>query len=53
MRQCIVRRVLYSFVTLCILSMTIFTVVRLTGDRTLLMDEAGARPEDLARIRQQ
>lgn len=53
MRQFIVLRVLYSFITLFILSMTIFTVVRLTGDPALLMAEPGARPEDLARVRQQ
>ena len=53
MRQFIVLRILYSLITLFILSMTIFTVVRLTGDPALLMAEPGARPEDLARIRQQ
>jgi peptide/nickel transport system permease protein len=53
MRQFIVLRILYSIVTLFILSLTIFTVVRLTGDPALLMAEPGARPEDLARIRQQ
>jgi ABC-type dipeptide/oligopeptide/nickel transport system permease component len=53
MRQFIVLRILYSVITLFILSMTIFTVVRLTGDPALLMAEPGARPEDLARIRQQ
>lgn len=53
MRQFIVLRVLYSIVTLFILSMTIFTIVRLTGDPALLMAEPGARPEDLARVRQQ
>jgi peptide/nickel transport system permease protein len=53
MRQFIVLRILYSVVTLFILSMTIFTVVRLTGDPALLMAEPGARPEDLARVRQQ
>jgi peptide/nickel transport system permease protein len=53
MRQFIVLRVLYSLVTLLILSMTIFTIVRLTGDPALLMAEPGARPEDLARVRQQ
>jgi peptide/nickel transport system permease protein len=36
-----------------ILSLTIFTIVRLTGDPALLMAEPGARPEDLARVRQQ
>ena len=49
MRQFIVLRILYSIVTLFILSMTIFTIVRLTGDPALLMAEPGARPEDLAR----
>jgi ABC-type dipeptide/oligopeptide/nickel transport system permease component len=53
MRQFIVLRILYSFVTLLILSLTIFAVVRLTGDPALLMAEPGARPEDLARVRQQ
>src|SRR5947207_14479891 len=49
----IVRRLLYSVVTLLILSMTIFLIVRLTGDPVALMAEASARPEDLDRIRQQ
>jgi peptide/nickel transport system permease protein len=53
MRQFIVLRVLYSIITLFILSLTIFTIVRLTGDPALLMAEPGARPEDLARVRQQ
>jgi peptide/nickel transport system permease protein len=49
----VVRRILYSVVTLVILSGTIFLIVRLTGDPALLMAEAGASTEDLARIRQQ
>src|ERR671925_976748 len=53
MRQFIVLRILYSVVTLLILSLTIFVVVRLTGDPAALMAEPGARPEDLARIRAQ
>ena len=53
MRQFILRRLLYSLVTLLILSLTIFAVVRLTGDPALLMAEPGARPEDLARVRAQ
>jgi ABC-type dipeptide/oligopeptide/nickel transport system permease component len=44
---------LYSLVTLLILSLTIFVVVRLTGDPAALMAEPGARPEDLARVRVQ
>jgi peptide/nickel transport system permease protein len=53
MRQFIGLRILYSIVTLFILSMTIFSVVRLTGDPALMMAEPGARPEDLERIRRQ
>src|SRR5262245_16638235 len=53
MTRFIVRRILYSVVTLCILSGTIFLVVRLTGDPVALMAEASARPEDLERIRHQ
>jgi len=53
MHQFIIQRTLYSLVTLVILSMTIFAIVRLTGDPALLMAEPGARPEDLERIRTQ
>jgi ABC-type dipeptide/oligopeptide/nickel transport system permease component len=53
MRKFIVRRVLYSIVTLLILSTTIFVIVRLTGDPAVLMAEAGSRPEDLERMRHQ
>jgi ABC-type dipeptide/oligopeptide/nickel transport system permease component len=53
MRQFILRRLLYSLVTLLILSLTIFVVVRLTGDPAALMAEPGARPEDLERVRVQ
>src|ERR671936_1400753 len=49
----VLRRVLYSIVTLFILSATIFLIVRLTGDPVALMAEAGAGDEDLARIRHQ
>jgi len=53
MWQFILRRTGYSIITLLILSLTIFTVVRLTGDPVTLMAEPGVRPEDLARIRVQ
>jgi peptide/nickel transport system permease protein len=53
MGQFIMRRTLYSIITLLILSLTIFLVVRLTGDPVTLMAEPGVRPEDLARIRVQ
>jgi ABC-type dipeptide/oligopeptide/nickel transport system permease component len=51
MGQFIVRRTIYSLITLFILSLTIFTVVRLTGDPVTFLAEPGARPEDLQRIR--
>jgi peptide/nickel transport system permease protein len=53
MRAFILRRLLYSLITLLILSATIFVIVRLTGDPVVLMAETSARPEDLERIRQQ
>jgi ABC-type dipeptide/oligopeptide/nickel transport system permease component len=51
MARFIVRRTLYAAVTLFILSLTIFTVVRLTGDPVALLAEPGAQEEDLARVR--
>jgi len=51
MIQFILRRTAYALITLFILSLTIFTVVRLTGDPVTLMAEPGARAEDLDRVR--
>src|SRR5580765_4614641 len=51
MGQFMVRRTLYAVITLFILSLTIFTVVRLTGDPVTLMAEPGAQEADLVRIR--
>src|SRR5437667_7186803 len=51
MGQFMIRRTLYALVTLVILSLTIFTVVRLTGDPVALLAEPGARAEDLDRVR--
>ena len=51
MGRFILRRTFYALVTLVILSLTIFTVVRLTGDPVTLLAEPGARTEDLERIR--
>src|SRR5438445_3627077 len=51
MTRFIIRRSLYALITLFILSFTIFSVVRLTGDPVTLMAEPGARAEDLDRIR--
>src|SRR3954447_11284599 len=51
MTQFIIRRTFYALITLLILSLTIFLVVRLTGDPVTLLAEPGARAEDLDRIR--
>ena len=51
MGRFIIRRTLYAIVTLFILSLTIFTVIRLTGDPVTVMAEPGAPTEDLDRIR--
>src|SRR5215475_6851091 len=51
MGQFMMRRTLYAIITLFILSLTIFTVVRLTGDPVTLLAEPGARAEDLDRVR--
>lgn len=51
MGQFILRRTIYAVVTLFILSLTIFTAIRLTGDPVTLLAEPGAREEDLARVR--
>src|SRR5256714_2431113 len=47
----IIRRTWYAVITLFILSLTIFAVIRLTGDPVSLLAEPGARAEDLDRIR--
>src|SRR5215831_14072639 len=51
MGQFMLRRTLYAIITLFILSLTIFLVVRLTGDPVTLLAEPGARAEDLDRVR--
>jgi ABC-type dipeptide/oligopeptide/nickel transport system permease component len=51
MTQFIIRRTFYAIVTLFILSLTIFAVIRLTGDPVAMLAEPGARAEDLDRIR--
>src|ERR1700751_2260706 len=51
MGKFMIRRILYALVTLFILSLSIFTVVRLTGDPVTLLAEPGARAEDLDRVR--
>jgi peptide/nickel transport system permease protein len=51
MGQFILRRTLYALISLFILSVTIFAIVRLTGDPVTMMAEPGARAEDLDRLR--
>ena len=53
MRQFFVRRVIYSVVTLLILAITIFGLVRLTGDPALLIAGENTSAEDLQAIRVQ
>ncbi|MBI3969172.1 MAG: ABC transporter permease [Chloroflexi bacterium] len=53
MRQYIVKRIGYSLISLFLLSITIFLVIRATGgDPALLLAGPGGRPEDVARIRE-
>src|SRR5436305_10903820 len=51
MTRFIIRRTWYALITLFILSLTIFAVIRLTGDPVSLLAEPGARAEDLDRVR--
>src|SRR5689334_25101616 len=51
MAQFVIRRTVYAVVTLLILSLTIFLVVRFTGDPVTLMAEPGAQEADLALVR--
>jgi ABC-type dipeptide/oligopeptide/nickel transport system permease component len=53
MTQFMIRRTFYAVITLFILSLTIFTVVRLTGDPVTLMAEPGAQEADLALVRKE
>src|SRR6266511_251777 len=53
MQGYIIRRVLYACISLVLLSVTIFCLVRITGDPAILMAEPGAKEEDLQAIRRQ
>jgi peptide/nickel transport system permease protein len=53
MQHYILQRVLYAVISLVLLSITIFCLVRLTGDPAILMAEPGAKEADLQAIRQQ
>src|SRR5215469_11106409 len=51
MAQFVLRRTGYALITLFILSLTIFAIVRLTGDPVALLAEPGAQESDLALVR--
>ena len=53
MKQFIVKRMGYAALSLILLSLIIFLLVRLTGDPTVLLVEPGASREDMAAIRVQ
>ena len=53
MKRFIVKRLGYAVLSLLLLSLTIFLLVRLTGDPTVLLVEPGASKEDLAAVRLQ
>jgi peptide/nickel transport system permease protein len=53
MKQFILKRMGYAALSLVLLSLIIFLLVRLTGDPTVLLVEPGASKEDMAAIRAQ
>jgi peptide/nickel transport system permease protein len=53
MKRFIVKRLGYAVLSLLLLSLTIFLLVRLTGDPAVLLVEPGASKEDLVAIRVQ
>jgi ABC-type dipeptide/oligopeptide/nickel transport system permease component len=53
MQRYIVKRLFYAAISLVLLSITIFCLVRVTGDPAILMADPGAKEEDLQIIRQE
>lgn len=53
MQRYIVRRIGYAFISLVLLSMTIFCLVRISGDPAVLLADPGAKEEDLQAIRRE
>lgn len=51
MNRYILTRLFYAFISLMLLSVTIFTMVRITGDPVILMADPGAKEEDLQALR--
>ena len=53
MHRYIIKRLLYACISLMLLSITIFCLVRVTGDPAILMADPGAKEEDLQVIRKE
>jgi len=53
MKRFIIKRLGYAVLSLLLLSLTIFLLVRLTGDPSVLLVEPGASKDDLAAVRLQ
>lgn len=53
MQRYIVRRIGYAMISLVLLSITIFCLVRISGDPAVLLTEPGAKEEDLQAIRRE
>jgi ABC-type dipeptide/oligopeptide/nickel transport system permease component len=53
MHRYILKRLLYACISLVLLSITIFCLVRVTGDPAILMADPGAKEEDLEVIRKE
>lgn len=53
MQRYILTRIFYSCISLVLLSVTIFSLVRISGDPVILMAEPGAKEEDLQALRQE
>jgi ABC-type dipeptide/oligopeptide/nickel transport system permease component len=51
MQRYIIKRLFYAVISLVLLSITIFCLVRITGDPAILMADPGAKEEDLQVIR--
>ena len=51
MQRYILTRLFYAFISLVLLSITIFVMIRVTGDPVVLMADPGAKDEDLQALR--
>src|SRR4029450_10100145 len=51
MHRNILTRLFYAFISLVLLSVTIFVMIRVTGDPVVLMADPGAKEEDLQALR--